>query len=418
MRIVVLGPRPPLRGGIAAHTEGVIDALRMRGHEVLSISYARLYPRWIAGERPGSGSTPTTTGDDIVIDCFRPRSWQRAAVKARHFAPDVFIAQYWTPLAAGAIGMMLARVASARRILVCHNVLPHEPIPGAASVVRWLWRRCDGVIFHSRYVRARAQALGCARPSAVARLPLLIGGGGEDAVAPPELEEAGARGARVFVCPGHVRRYKGLGVLAAAWRRAAMGGDAVLVVAGESLGARRDLRALRRLDSQVVIVPRYLADGELAWLLSRAEAVLLPYVSASQSGLLPVALRTARCVVYSDAGGLAEEPPAVGGGAAAAMVAAGDVDGLTTLLRELDRRSARNGTSCSDGALRHAVAPVSELERRQSWDSFLGALEELLAPSAAARASNSPGFDSSESCVENPGREPSARAWYDARRAE
>lgn len=378
MRIVVVGPRPPLRGGIASHTEGLIDALQARGDQVLAISYDRLFPRWIAGARPGSVPRSSATGPEIAVDCYAPRSWRRAAAKAREFAPDVVIAQYWTPVVAAAIGVLFSGVVSARRILVCHNVVPHEWFPGRATAARWLWRRCDGVIFHSRYVRARAETLGCRCASSVAPVPLLTGDG-DVAIRPPaELATDFAVGARMFVCPGHVRGYKGLGVLASAWRRAAMAEDALLVIAGEALAARRELHRLQRLGSRVRIVSRYLDEGELGWLLSHAEAVLLPYLSASQSGLLPTALRTARHVVHSDAGGLTEQASGIAAAAVCTKVPAGDVESLAAALRELDRRPIEGLGPHANGAPRHDGGPISQVERRESWRSFLCALDRVL----------------------------------------
>ena len=417
MRIVFLGPLPPIRGGIAAHTEGAIEALRGCGHEVLAISYDRLYPRFVAGRRPGSGSQPFSLGADRTVDCLSPRTWLRAAATARAFAPDVVIAQYWTPIAAAAIRVVLSRAGTAKRVVVCHNVLPHERIPGGLGVARWLLRRCDGVIFHSRHVMDRAAVLGCRSPSAVARVPLLIGGGEAEGRPLPELMEAWQGGARLFVCAGHVRKYKGLGILAAAWRRAAPAGDALLVVAGEQFGARCDLRALRRLGAQIRVIPRYLDDGELTWLLRHAEAVFLPYISASQSGLLPAAMRLACHVVVSNAGGLAEDS-SVGRAANLTTVPAGDIGALAASIGQLSMRPVSRVESHPDGALRHAAAPISARERRESWASFVAALESVLATAVRPRASNSPGLGSSESGVGVPGREPSSFAWYDARRAE
>lgn len=417
MRIVFLGPLPPIRGGIAAHTQGAIEALRACGHEVLAISYDRLYPQCVAGRRPGSGSQPRASGADRGIDCLSPRTWVRAAATARAFAPDVVIAQYWTPITAAAIGAVLSRVGTSKRIVVCHNVLPHERIPGGLGAARWLLRRCDGVVFHSRHVMARAAALGCRSPAAVASVPLLVGGGEAEGGPLPELMEAWRGGARLFVCAGHVRKYKGLGILAAAWRLAAPADDALLVVAGERLGARRDLRALRRLGTQVRVIPRYLDDGELTWLLRHGEAVLFPYISASQSGLLPVAIRLARHVVVSSAGGLAEEP-AGGREAKLSTVPAGDIGALAASIRQLSIGPFSGAGSYRDGASRHAAPDISARERRESWGSFLAALETVLVTVGRGAASNSRWLGSSESGVGVPGREPSSFAWYDARRAE
>jgi D-inositol-3-phosphate glycosyltransferase len=412
MRITIVGPLPPVRGGIAAHTHGAMDALRVTGHDVNAIGYKRLYPRWVTGMRPGDGRGATPMADCTEMDSLAPSSWWRAAGEVRRRSPDVIVAQYWTPVSAVALGVVLARAGRAVRLVVFHNIDPHEPIPGALGLARWLFSRCDGAIFHSRYVRDRAIAVGCGVPSAVVPVPLLVTGGPKTGRPPPELSVTRSRGAPLFVCPGHLRSYKGLRSLAEAWRRVASATDARLVVAGEWLASRSDLRALRALGPRVVLIPRYLEEEELVWLLSNAEAVVLPYVSASQSGLLPMALRLARHVVLSDAGGLCEGLPSVGRTSSVTVVPAGDLGALSGAIAERVRRSSTPAPFCAYGASRHRAA-IRESERRNSWRPFVSAVLGL-AESARPhpQASNSSGDSSSETCGEGGRREDSPFPWY------
>jgi len=419
MRIAVIGPLPPVRGGIAAHTKGMIEVLRTCGHDLLAIPYDRLYPQWIAGRRPGVGSASPASPSRGALDCLDPRTWLAAAAQMRAFGAELVVAQYWTPIAAAAIGVAISSVGAAKRIVVCHNVVPHETVPGASSAARWLLSHCDGTIFHSRHVMAQARALGCRRPHAIAQMPLLVGSGEQAARPPAELATAWADGSRLFVCVGHARRYKGLGVLAAAWKRAAPASDALLVIAGEPLGARRELRALGRLGPQVRVIPRYVDEAELTWLLYQAEAVLLPYTSASQSGLLPAALRLSRRVVASDAGGLGEAPSSSGRPVGLITVPTGDVAALAAKIAELSLpRAGSRDRAAGDGAMRQCFVPITAEERCESWGSFVSALFRLVDPSVGPVASNSGRPGASDNCVRFSVREPAEFAWYDARRAD
>ena len=47
MKIVVIGPVYPYRGGIAHHNSSLISALRAQGHDVLALSYKRQYPSFL-----------------------------------------------------------------------------------------------------------------------------------------------------------------------------------------------------------------------------------------------------------------------------------------------------------------------------------------------------------------------------------
>jgi len=170
-----------------------------------------------------------------------------------------------------------------------------------------------------------------------------------------------------------------------------------LVVAGEWLAARSDVRTLRRAGTTVQFIPRYLDDDELAWLLSHAEAVLLPYVTASQSGVLPVALRLARHVVVSDAGGLLEGVPAAEGSrSSVTAVAAGEVTALAAAIAGLVTRGRGREAGPRNGASRHVAASISAIERRESWMPFVSALQGLVSEVGPWPVSNSEVRGSSE----------------------
>ncbi len=47
MRIVVVGPTYPFRGGIAHYTTLLVRSLREAGHDVRFYSFVRQYPRWL-----------------------------------------------------------------------------------------------------------------------------------------------------------------------------------------------------------------------------------------------------------------------------------------------------------------------------------------------------------------------------------
>ncbi|MGH7290776.1 MAG: glycosyltransferase, partial [Myxococcota bacterium] len=208
-----------------------------------------------------------------------PSTWRRVAAG---IATDLLVVEYWTPLVAPALRTILARSAARRRLLVCHNALPHEPVGGARMLLESLLRRADGVIVHSEAVRA-ALRLRSDVATRVVPLPLLSSPDGA-LRCPVELARDVAGGADLVVLVGHLRRYKGLGVLERAWR--SVGSKSLrarLVVAGEPIGVRRELEALATCAEDVTLIPRYLDDAEVRWLLANAAAVVLPYTAASQS---------------------------------------------------------------------------------------------------------------------------------------
>jgi len=103
---------------------------------------------------------------------------------------------------------------------------------------------------------------------------------------------------------GRLRRYKGLDLLAAALRRLPAGRFAVRIVgSGPASAELAELAAL----GGVSVENRWVPEGEVAGLLAWADAVVLPYREASQSGVAAAALAAGRPVVATSVGGLAQQ---------------------------------------------------------------------------------------------------------------
>ena len=112
-----------------------------------------------------------------------------------------------------------------------------------------------------------------------------------------------AHGVPMVLLPGLLREYKGVDVLLAAWPavRAAVP-DARLVVAGRPMGAELP----EQMPAGAELLPRFVSESELGWLLRRASVCCLPYKRIDMSGIAASALACGTPLVLSDVGGFAE----------------------------------------------------------------------------------------------------------------
>jgi glycosyltransferase involved in cell wall biosynthesis len=76
--------------------------------------------------------------------------------------------------------------------------------------------------------------------------------------------------------------------------------DSILTIAGEGHVVSRDISRIQHLD-------RWLSDSEVLSLITNSDVVVLPYLEASQSGIIPVALSSNRPIVITPVGGLIEQ---------------------------------------------------------------------------------------------------------------
>lgn len=81
---------------------------------------------------------------------------------------------------------------------------------------------------------------------------------------------------------------------------------AKLVIAGRGTVDGNAVDEINRHGDSIIFLNRYISDGELVFLMKGARAVVLPYLEASQSGVLPISYSFGKPVITSAAPGLAE----------------------------------------------------------------------------------------------------------------
>jgi D-inositol-3-phosphate glycosyltransferase len=383
--VIVVGPMPPLRGGIAQHGQRLGEAALAAGFRAAAVSFRRLYPAALFPGRSQRTASSSPAWSREILDVIGPASWLEAArlLEASH---ATVILEWWHPVAAAAFAIATRRVPRERLVAVCHNAIPHEPVPAAAAAARFVLSRCGRVVCHSQAEAGRLAGLLRFGATEITSVPLPCLVSEAELAARPALPElAGlAAGSRLFVAAGHVRPYKDVALLVRAWRRAKRPAGAHLVVVGESYLSRagaREVHSAAGSDDSILFVNRYVEDAELAQFLRSAEVVVAAHRHASQSGLVPLAREVGAACLVSDAGGLAEQATTDGGGSE--VVPAGDEGALAAAL---ERRLAAPPPARSEGS-------GSPETRAAAWRRLLDAIvsDGVEAFPGAARPTARPG---------------------------
>ena len=243
---------------------------------------------------------PTYTGlpgllARIAAAPFLARALARRLVA---LAPDAAICAMPAPL-----DLVMASALARRRIpfaVVIHDAEAHpgDGAPLQMTMQRLLARRAAVLAALSPHVAARLRALGLAP-----RQRLLLASHPPFDFGPVPARSAHAGPLRLLFF-GRLLRYKGLDLLAAALQRLPPGLFAVRVVGRGP--ASPALAALAALDF-VTVENRWVPETEIASLLAWADAIVLPYREASQSGVAAGALAAGRWVVATRVGGLARQ---------------------------------------------------------------------------------------------------------------
>jgi len=237
----------------------------------------------------------------FAISWFNPLSWISQGIRARHSERLCFAwvspfdaIPYWV------IAAIARRPASAQ----IHNITQHEYFPLEGPLTLLFLRRMDSIVVHSRIVEQEVLALVPTARTTVVPLPSLID--------IPKHQKPPSNGPLRLLQPGYVRPYKGADLSIGAVKVAI---DAGVNVELRIVGRFWDVdpaelvaQALELgIGNSITIEDRYLPDDELIEALHAANAVILPYRSASQSGVIPICLQAGRPVVATNVGGLTEQ---------------------------------------------------------------------------------------------------------------
>jgi glycosyltransferase involved in cell wall biosynthesis len=124
----------------------------------------------------------------------------------------------------------------------------------------------------------------------------------------------------------------------------------------------------------VEVVNRWIAEDEIGDLFMRSDLIVLPYTSASQSGVIPIAAAFGLPVVATREGGLVEQ---VEDGVSGWLVDAGDAEALAA--------SMRVALSSPEEARRRGEALKNRYETRFSWEQIARRLGQSLELAAHTR---------------------------------
>ncbi|HEY6161278.1 MAG TPA: glycosyl transferase family 1, partial [Bacteroidia bacterium] len=97
MKIIIIGPAHPLRGGLAAFNERMARALQQEGHEVEIYSFSLQYPKILFPGKTQFTDAPAPAGLKIIsrINSINPFNWESVGREIKNRNPDLVIVAYW-----------------------------------------------------------------------------------------------------------------------------------------------------------------------------------------------------------------------------------------------------------------------------------------------------------------------------------
>ena len=372
LRIALVGPAWPYRGGISHYNTCLAEQL-YRTHEVEVVNYSRLYPGFLfPGKTQYDESKDAHRVDSVrLIDSINPLTWVRTGFHLVRLRPDAVLVQWWHPYFAPAIFKICSIVrmfTKARVVFICHNVVPHEKSMIDRLLARLAFSMAHGFMVQSEEDRNNLLAMKKKAVAAIHPHPIYDffkkGDTGRD-----EARKAIGEGpGNLVLFFGYIRAYKGLEFLIRSMSEVISSIPVRLLVVGEFYEDREPYDRLVRklgLEDSVRFVDRYVENEEVQQYFSACDLVVLPYISATQSGIAQIAIAFDRPMIVTRVGGL---PEVVAEGRTGFVVDAGDPSALADRI-----------TGFFTEGMAGKMAPFFEEEKKRfSWESMVHALEVLV----------------------------------------
>ncbi|SHF96582.1 Glycosyltransferase involved in cell wall bisynthesis [Mariniphaga anaerophila] len=315
MKITILGPAHPLRGGIAALNERLAKQLVAEGHEVNIVSFSLQYPKLLF---PGK----TQFSDDNIsfdfpvtqeVNSVNPLNWLKTGNKIKKYKPDLLIVRFWLPFMAMSLGTicgMVRKNGHTKIISIVDNIIPHEKRPGDKLLSNYFVNRVDAFIAMSKSVLNDLNLFDSAKQKKFSPHPIYDHYGNiesrETALQKLNLDAQ----FRYILFFGFIRDYKGLDLLLHAIANEYFDKNNIkLIVAGEFYADEtKYLKLIDELNlrNKVILKTDYIPNSEVENYFNAADIVAQPYKSATQSGVTQIGYHFNKPMLVTDVGGLSE----------------------------------------------------------------------------------------------------------------
>ena len=309
-RIAIIGPVYPYKGGIAHYTGLLCKNLREQ-FDTQMISFQMQYPKILFRKEQKDFENNSFEVQDTkyILHTANPFNWGKCAKQILAGKPDLVIFQWWHPYFAPCYWSLLRKLKGVKTLFICHNVFPHERFPFDRVLTKMVLKKGDFFITHSK---ADAEDLRSIRQEALVC----------EAVHPTydafqfqnlAREEARQRlglgeQQQVLLFFGFVREYKGLKHLIAALPEIIkrLPKTHLLIVGdfGKDKQEYLELIAQNKMEDFLSIYDGYIPDRDVEQYFAASDLVVLPYESATQSGIVQIAYGFERPVVATNVGGL------------------------------------------------------------------------------------------------------------------
>jgi glycosyltransferase involved in cell wall biosynthesis len=306
-KVVFFSALPPYRGGISDFSELVVSAMEQQ-YDLKAFTFKKQYPNFLFPGKTQLSLNKLSKSYPRIVSGFNPLSYFSAVRQLKKSSPTIFITNYWmTFFAPMNVFFSKSFKKDCLKIAIIHNLIPHEKRFFDTFFNRIFVKSYDGFIVLSESVKKDLLAIDPSAKHCLLKHPSYNQFGEKIA----RKEAAAALGLdptkKILLFFGLIRNYKGLDLLLQAFSN--LNKEFILLIAGEVYGDEITYTNLiaKSKNKNIHFVNQFIDEQDVKLYFSVADLCVLPYKSATQSGIQALANSFCLPVLISNVGGLAED---------------------------------------------------------------------------------------------------------------
>ena len=313
MKIAIITPFPPLRGGISKYSYNLYKDLS-KSNEVYVFNFTRQYPSFLfPGKSQYLDNKRINKSKNIftVIDSINPFTWRKTADLIIQKKIDKLIFRFWNPFFLPCyiyIIKYLKKKSNIKIFSICDNAFSHESFYFQKFLMKKFINSTDGVITMSKNVESQISII--SKHSNIRVFPLPIIKDFQKGAIAKLKKNSLDKDKVIFLFFGLIREYKGIDILLNAINQI----DNMklkktnFLIVGESYININKYKKILNEDRRKYVewYNQFIPDKEVSSFFLKSDYIVLPYKKASQSGIIPMAYQFNKPVICSDVSGLKE----------------------------------------------------------------------------------------------------------------
>ncbi len=318
MKISIFSAFYPFRGGIAQFNARLFRELEKK-NQVQAYTFKSQYPGFLfpgttqfVDEKDSSDKIPA----ERIVSTFNPLTYLSASKKINASEPELFIANFWMSFFGVFLGVFAKRLPKpTKKIGIIHNLIPHEPRFFDKWLIRYFLKRYDAFVVMSDAVRNDLLEFKPEANYIQMNHPWYdhFGDKMDVTVAREQIGIDSTKKTLLFF--GLIRDYKGLDLLLDAFNF--LDDSYQLLIVGEvysKLELYQDKIDQSPNKQRIHFLNKYIQDSDVNVYFSAADLCVLPYRTATQSGITATSFHFDIPILATNVGGFKSqiETPGMG----------------------------------------------------------------------------------------------------------